>query len=112
MEDLTERHCVSFTGDEDPLDADDVQRLLERLGKGWTVVENHHIEKEYSLGDFREALEFVNEIGEIAEEEDHHPDLELGWGRVAVQLRTHKIDGLSVNDFILAARADEAFQDF
>lgn len=108
---LVDRHCVPFTGDEAPLGEDEIQGLAEELGKGWGVVDQHHLEKEYSLSDFREALEFVNEVGEIAEEEDHHPDMELGWGRVQIQLRTHKIDGLSVNDFILAAKADEAFED-
>jgi len=112
MENLTEKHCVPCSGDEDPLEGEEVQRLMKNLDKGWKVVEDHHIKKEYNLSDFREALEFVNEIGEIAEEEDHHPDLELGWGRVVVQLRTHKIDGLSLNDFILAAKTDEAFKDF
>jgi 4a-hydroxytetrahydrobiopterin dehydratase len=71
--------------------------------------ENHHIEKEYHFPDFSQALSFTNTIGMIAEREGHHPDIFLAWGRVYVLLSTHMIDGLSVNDFILAAKIDEAY---
>jgi 4a-hydroxytetrahydrobiopterin dehydratase len=86
-----------------------LEELSEQLGEGWKVVDEDHLEKEYEFNDFREALAFTNAVGSIAEREDHHPDIELGWGRVQVSLKTHKIDGLSENDFILAAKADRAF---
>ena len=79
------------------------------LGGGWRVVDEHHLEKAYAFDDFRQALDFTNRVGEIAEAEGHHPDVHLGWGRVKLTIWTHKIDGLTESDFILAAHADEAF---
>ena len=79
------------------------------LGGGWRVVDEHHLEKAYAFDDFRQALDFTNRVGDIAEAEGHHPDVHLGWGRVTLTIWTHKIDGLTDIDFILAARADEAF---
>lgn len=84
--------------------------LLEELGGGWTVVNEHHLQKEYSFGDFREALDFTNRIGAVAEEQGHHPDLQLGWGRVVVQIWTHAAKGLTESDFILAAKIDRVVQ--
>lgn len=74
----------------------------------WNVVEEHHIEKTYHFKDFRAALDFVNAVGQIAEEQEHHPEITLGWGMAAIRIWTHKIDGLSENDFILAAKIDRA----
>ena len=71
---------------------------------GWKVVENHHLYKEFSFENFREALAFVNQVGEVAEAEGHHPNLDLTWGRVGVKVFTHVVDGLTENDFILAAK--------
>jgi 4a-hydroxytetrahydrobiopterin dehydratase len=70
------------------------------------VVDGHHLEKEYRFDNFRDALEFTNEVGELAEEQGHHPDIELSWGRVKLSVWTHKIDGLTESDFIWAAKAD------
>lgn len=83
--------------------------MAAMLGGGWRVVDEHHLEKAYAFDDFRQALDFTNRVGEIAEAEGHHPDVHLGWGRVTLTIWTHKIDGLTESDFILAARADEAF---
>lgn len=74
----------------------------------WTLVNEHHLEKEYRFPDFREALAFVNRLGEVAEREGHHPDIFLTWGRVKVTLWTHSVGGLSEKDFALAAEADGA----
>ena len=76
------------------------------LGGGWQVVNEHHLEKEYKFKDFREALAFTNKIGELAEAQGHHPDIYLAWGKVKVTIWTHKIDGLTESDFVLAAKAD------
>ena len=76
------------------------------LGGGWRVVDGHHLEKEYRFPDFRQALEFTNRIGELAEEVNHHPNIFLTWGKVKVELWTHKIDGLNEADFVWAAKAD------
>lgn len=109
-QDLADRECKPCQGDEPPLKGNALEELSEDLGEGWEVVEEHHLEKEYDLADFREALDFTNRVGEIAEKEEHHPDIELGWGRVQLNIHTHKIDGLTENDFILAAKADRAFK--
>lgn len=81
--------------------------LLGRLGNGWNVVDEHHLEKEYSFDDFKQALDFANKVGGVAESEGHHPDIYLAWGRVRLAIWTHKIDGLTESDFILAAKADD-----
>jgi 4a-hydroxytetrahydrobiopterin dehydratase len=84
--------------------------LAAQLGGGWHVVDEHHIAREYQFRDFREALDFVNHLGEIAESEGHHPDILLSWGTVRVTIYTHKIDGLTESDFILAAKYDECHE--
>ena len=107
MNDLAKRHCVPCEGGVPALQGEAIVRLLRELGGSWQSVAGHHIRKEFGFPDFISALAFVNRIGALAEEEGHHPDLQLGWGRVVVELHTHKIDGLTVSDFILAARIDE-----
>ena len=82
-------------------------RLAGELDGGWQVVRDHQLEKEYRFEDFREALAFTNQVGELAEAEGHHPDIYLAWGRVKLVLWTHKIDGLTESDFVLAAKADK-----
>jgi 4a-hydroxytetrahydrobiopterin dehydratase len=76
------------------------------LGGGWSVVDEHHLHKVFSFPDFATALAFTNKVGELAESEGHHPDILLSWGRVEIEIFTHKIDGLTESDFILAARID------
>ena len=73
----------------------------------WQVVNEHHLAKTFTFPDFVKALQFVNRVGAIAEQEGHHPDLHLSWGKVGVETWTHKIDGLSESDFILAAKIDQ-----
>lgn len=85
---------------------DEVRPYLEEV-KDWKVEEEKKLRREFKFKDFKEALAFVNKIGAIAEEEGHHPDIELGWGKVEVELSTHAIGGLSVNDFIMAAKIDK-----
>lgn len=108
MAGLAERTCVPCRGGVPPLTADQIRPLWAQLD-GWSVVDNHHLEKRYGLDNFAQALELVNRIGAIAEEQGHHPDLSLAWGRVEVKIWTHKIDGLTESDFILAAKCDQAF---
>ncbi len=83
-----------------------MKELLDELGGGWRLEAGHHLEKEYRFADFREALQFTNKVGELAEEQGHHPDIHLSWGKVNLLIWTHKIDGLTESDFILAAKAD------
>jgi 4a-hydroxytetrahydrobiopterin dehydratase len=87
------------------LKGDELQRLYGQL-EGWTLADDHHLEKEYRFPDFREALAYVNRLGEVAEREGHHPDIFLTWGRVRVTLWTHSVGGLTAKDFALAAEAD------
>ena len=108
MSKLAQRHCVPCRGGVPPLHGDALEELQQDLGADWSVVNEHHLEKEYHFKDFREALAFVNRVGAIAEAEGHHPDIEFGWGRVKIVLWTHKINGLTESDFVLAAKADEA----
>ena len=81
-------------------------RLARELDGGWQVVEERQLEKEYKFEDFRDALCFTNKIGELAEVQGHHPDIYLAWGKVKLTIWTHKINGLTESDFVLAARAD------
>ncbi len=80
--------------------------LARELDGGWQVVEERQLEKEYRFKDFREALAFTNKIGELAEAQGHHPDIYLAWGKVKLTIWTHKVNGLTESDFVLAAKAD------
>jgi len=108
MADLADRQCVPCQGGVPALRADQIGPLLAELD-GWSVPENHHLQKTYRVKDFAQALELVNRIGALAEEQNHHPDLYLAWGLVEVKIWTHKIDGLTESDFVFAAKCDRAF---
>jgi 4a-hydroxytetrahydrobiopterin dehydratase len=105
MPELAERECVPCRGGVPPLKGDEIETFLRQL-KDWQVVNEHHLRKEYRFKDFRESLEFVNRIGELAEAQGHHPDICFGWGKAEVTIWTHKIDGLTESDFVLAAKID------
>lgn len=105
---LAKQQCVPCKGGTPPLRGAQLTTLLDQLGGGWRVVDQHHLEKEYRFKNFAQALEFTNRVGAIAEEQGHHPDIALSWGRVRLQVWTHKIDGLTESDFVLAAKADAA----
>lgn len=107
---LSSKKCVPCRGGVPPLKGQELTDLAEQLGGGWKVVDEHHLRKEYKLRNFREALDLTNQFGEIAEEEGHHPDILLSWGKVGATIYTHKIDGLTESDFILAAKFDERFE--
>jgi 4a-hydroxytetrahydrobiopterin dehydratase len=108
MTSLADRPCVPCRGGVPPLTAVEIAPLLAQLD-GWSVVSEHHLEKTYRLKNFARALALVNRIGAIAEEQNHHPDLSLAWGRVGVTIWTHKINGLTESDFIFAAKCDQAY---
>ena len=103
---LAEKHCVPCRGGVPPLKGEALEQLKSQL-PGWQVVDEHHLLKTYSFPDFRTALDFVNKAGAIAEAEGHHPDLLLSWGRVEAKIWTHKVNGMTESDFILAAKLDE-----
>jgi 4a-hydroxytetrahydrobiopterin dehydratase len=104
---LAEKHCVPCKGGVEPLKGEQIDRQMAELDPEWRVVDEHHLEREFTFRDFREALEFVDRVGALAEEENHHPDIHLSYGKVKIGLWTHKIDGLHENDFILAAKIDQ-----
>jgi 4a-hydroxytetrahydrobiopterin dehydratase len=104
--DLLNRECVPCRGGVPPLTPEERQPLLAQL-VGWTVVDGHHLSKQYAFPDFVTALSFVNRVGEVAERNAHHPDVWLSWGKVRVDVWTHKIDGLTESDFVLAAKCDQ-----
>ncbi|MEO8198545.1 MAG: 4a-hydroxytetrahydrobiopterin dehydratase [Thermoanaerobaculia bacterium] len=109
MSELATKQCVPCKGGVAPLVGEPLEVLLAQLGpNGWQVVSGHHLEKSYTFDDFSSALAFVNKVGAIAEEQGHHPDIYLGWGKVRVTVWTHKIEGLTESDFVLAAKADQA----
>ena len=105
MNELASKDCVPCRGGVPPLGRDEVDKLMGQV-QGWEVVNDHHLRKEFKFEDFKETLGFVNRVGDLAEEQWHHPDINFGWGRAEVTIWTHKINGLTESDFILAAKID------
>lgn len=103
---LAEERCEAPKEGDRPLSAEEAAELARETPR-WSVREKE-IEREFGLKDFREAIDFVNRVAEVAEEQDHHPDVSISYGTVTLTLTTHKIGGLSRNDFIVAAKVDEA----
>ncbi|MEE9268633.1 MAG: 4a-hydroxytetrahydrobiopterin dehydratase [Candidatus Krumholzibacteria bacterium] len=106
MSELANKECVPCRGGVPPLGEKAIQSLLDQLGGGWKSVDDHHLEKEYSFKNFREAMDFTVKVGELAEAQGHHPDIYLSWGKVKLTIWTHKINGLTESDFVLAAKAE------
>ncbi len=109
MSDLAIKTCVPCRGGVPPLKGEELT-ALEKQVAGWEAIEEHHIRKTFKFPNFRQALEFVNRVGELAEDQGHHPDIYLTWGRVDVTSWTHKINGLTESDFILAAKIDRLYK--
>jgi 4a-hydroxytetrahydrobiopterin dehydratase len=107
MTTLAEKKCTPCQGGVEPLHGEELRQRAEQLGPGWQIVEGKRLEKSFKFEDFRQALNFVNRVGEVAEEENHHPDVYLAYGQAKITLWTHKIGGLHDNDFILAAKIDQ-----
>ncbi len=106
MTDLASKTCVPCRGNVPPLAGKDLEALASQVPE-WKVVDGHHISREFKFPDFVQALAFVNKVGAIAEEQGHHPDILLSWGKANVTTWTHKINGLTESDFILAAKIDK-----
>lgn len=105
-EQLADKHCVPCRGGVPPLRGKEIDDL-HRITPVWNVIDQHHITRELKFPDFASALAFVNRIGALAEEQGHHPDILLAWGKVGITLWTHKVDGLTESDFIMAAKIDK-----
>ncbi len=104
---LASQKCEACSIGTIPLSGGELFDIMQAINENWKLKENKQIERSFKFKDFATALEFVNKVGQIAEDEGHHPDIELGWGRAKIKLTTHKIHGLSTNDFIMAAKIDE-----
>jgi 4a-hydroxytetrahydrobiopterin dehydratase len=106
MKELAKKECVPCTGEVPALKGAGLKRLQRQLIRKWKVVKGHHLEKEFKFKNFKQALAFVNRVGELAEEQNHHPDIYLAWGLVKVTIWTHAVDGLTESDFVLAAKIE------
>jgi 4a-hydroxytetrahydrobiopterin dehydratase len=105
--DLAKKECKPCASGTPPLKGDALKQMQNRLNGGWQVLDEQRLEKQFKFPDFRRALEFVNRVGEVAEKQNHHPDIYFTWGQARIQIWTHKINGLTESDFVLAAKIDE-----
>src|SRR5919198_4218409 len=105
MPELADKKCPPCRGGGPPLKGAELEALKKQV-HGWDVVNEHHLKKSYTFPDFQRALDFVNRVGAVAEEQGHHPDIYLTWGKAEITLWTHKIDGLTESDFVMAAKID------
>jgi 4a-hydroxytetrahydrobiopterin dehydratase len=106
MEELKEMHCAPEAPDQSALGKDEIDQYLNRLGTPWEVVDNKRISKVFPFENFKRGVAFCQEIGLLAERENHHPEICIAYHRVKVELYTHAVGGLTLNDFILAAKID------
>jgi len=111
MTELAAKQCIPCKGDVPPLKGDELKKLQEQIHEDWELVDEHHLERLFKLPDFQNALDYTQKVGEMAEEQGHHPEIYLTWGKVKLKIYTHKIDGLTESDFIWAAKADRLFDD-
>ncbi len=107
MSDLAKKECIPCKGGVPPMGLEQAEEMIRQIHSDWKLIDTHHIERVWIFNDFESALQFVNAAGEICEEQNHHADFELGWGRVKAMIWTHKINGLTESDFFLAAKFDE-----
>ena len=110
MSDLANKKCIPCEGNIPPFDIGEIHKYLKKID-GWDVKEksdqSFYLIKKFSFNDFKESQNFVNKVGEIAEKENHHPDISFGWGYCDIKIFTHAIKGLAESDFILAAKIDQ-----
>jgi 4a-hydroxytetrahydrobiopterin dehydratase len=104
-EQLADKKCVPCRGGVPALKGKELENFHKQIPQ-WKVVKEHHLQREFKFPDFKQALDFVNKVGALAEEQGHHPDILLAWGKAEITLWTHKIDGLTESDFIMAAKID------
>tara|TARA_E500000178_G_scaffold296691_1_gene303036 strand:- start:211 stop:558 length:348 start_codon:yes stop_codon:yes gene_type:complete len=109
-EDLTKKKCAPCEGGVIPFDISEIH-LYQKKVDGWDILKNEknifHLHKKYIFKNFLDSQSFINKVGEISENEGHHPDILFGWGYAEIKITTHAIEGLSENDFILAAKIDQ-----
>jgi 4a-hydroxytetrahydrobiopterin dehydratase len=105
--DLSKKKCVPCEGGVAPFDEHQIAEYKNHIQADWKVTDNKKISREYLFVNYRHTMEFVNKVANLAEEEGHHPDMHVHYGKVLIELSTHSIKGLSENDFILAAKIDK-----
>ena len=105
MTSLASKTCVPCRGGVPPLKGKELKALHQQVPQ-WKVINERQISRSFAFPDFKQALDFVNRVGEVAEAQGHHPDILLSWGKAEITLWTHKIDGLTESDFIMAAKID------
>jgi 4a-hydroxytetrahydrobiopterin dehydratase len=103
---LAQKSCIPCSGGIPPLTGKPLKSLHAQLQDEWALIEEHHLERTFPFPDFATALRFTNALGALAETEGHHPEITVTWGRVTVRIWTHKIDGLTESDFVLAAKVE------
>lgn len=111
MNELAEKKCPPCDEGTAAVSGAHLDELLKKLGHDWKITGEHHLEKNFKFKDFRQALNFTNQVGEVAESIGHHPDIYLTWGQVGINIFTHKVNGLTENDFVLAAKIEEMIED-
>jgi 4a-hydroxytetrahydrobiopterin dehydratase len=106
LSELAARKCAACQGETPALQGAALNSLLDELGHDWRIIQERQLEKEFRFANFREALDFTNRVGELAEQQNHHPDIGLSWGKAKVTIWTHKVNGLTESDFVLAAQIE------
>jgi len=107
-EELASQTCVPCRGGVPPLKGAELQQILQQVPQ-WKVINEHHVTRAFTFPDFKQALDFVNRVGEVAEQQGHHPDILLTWGKAEITMWTHKVDGLTRSDLIMAAKIDQLY---
>ncbi len=107
MSELSKKQCIPCQGGVPPLKGEALTPFHHQIHEEWKLVNEHHLEREFKFPNFKQAMAFANQVGGVAEAENHHPEITVGWGHALVQIWTHKIDGLTESDFIFAAKCDQ-----
>ena len=108
MSELAKRRCIPCEEGGEPMAPEAAQKMMGELAEGWMLIYDAHLlVKEFHFKDFADAMAFANKVAAIADEENHHPELQVGWGHVSIELTTHAVEGLTENDFIVASKVDQ-----
>ncbi len=110
MEKLSNQKCIPCEVGGEPLNADEIAQFLSQLEGKWVVKDNHSLERQFKFKNFVETMKFVNKVADLAESEGHHPDLHIFYNKLTIELWTHAVGGLSVNDFIVATKINNIWQ--
>lgn len=107
---LADKTCIPCRGGTPPLSSEEVQDFLKKINLDWQVNQSGHLIRQFTVGDFKGAMLIAQSVAAVADEQNHHPDLHISWGKCLVELWTHKINGLSEADFVMAAKIDRLIE--